>query len=112
MRIRDGDKAVVDNGKLVGYCVSASHPRGMFKARQFKIRLGFDSDDVGLLKLALLQAVSTSDQARVGERDQFGQRYTLEFLMQGPAGKGIVRTHWILRGSENYPRFLSCSVLI
>lgn len=111
MRIRYGDKAVVDNGKLMGYCLCASHPRGMFKARQFKIRLGFGSDDVGLLKLALLNAVGTSDKARADERDEFGQRYTLEFLMQGPAGKAIVRSHWILRNGENCPRFLSCSVL-
>ena len=111
MRIRDGDKAVVDTSKLLGYCLSAAHTRGRFKAHQFKTRLGLGPDEVDVVKLALTKAVSSSDTAELGDRDAFGQRYVLDLTMRGGKGEATVRSHWIVRNGENYPRLLTCGVV-
>ena len=100
----------MDNGKLVSYCLSPSHLRGRHKARHFQSRLGLGSEDADRLKVALLKAASSRDDAEPGERDEFGQRYILDLVMQGPDGEVTVRSHWIVRSGENYPRFLTCSV--
>jgi hypothetical protein len=42
--------------------------------------------------------------------DQFGDRYVLEFELEGPQGKGIVRSTWIVRRGERVPRLTSCFV--
>jgi Domain of unknown function (DUF4926) len=42
--------------------------------------------------------------------DQFGERYVLGFEIEGPQGKGVVRSTWIVRRGECTPRLTSCFV--
>jgi hypothetical protein len=63
-----------------------------------------------MLREALLQA-ALDEQAEEGERDEYGQRYTLDFLMRGKTGEAIVRSTWIVRTGEDFPRMTSCYVL-
>jgi len=46
-----------------------------------------------------------------GEEDDYGQRYVLDLQVTGPAGTAAVRSGWIVRSDEDFPRFLSCYVL-
>jgi hypothetical protein len=61
------------------------------------------------LRAALLMAAASGD-AQPTASDQFGDRYVLEFDIEGPRGKGIVRSTWIVRRGERAPRLTSCFV--
>ena len=72
--------------------------------------LGITSKDVEELRSAILSAVETQEAVQ-SERDEYGQRYVLDFPMSGSLGQAIVRTTWIIRPSEDFPRLTSCYVL-
>jgi hypothetical protein len=60
---------------------------------------------MGLLRAAL-QGVALE-----GERDDYGQRYVVDFRMSGPRGRASVRSSWIILQGEEFPRMTSCYVL-
>ena len=109
MRLPNGNQAIVETVKLQEYCLSPTHPRGRHKARVFAAVLGLTADDTELLRDALLQAALTED-AIPTDQDEFGQRYVVDFQMQGPQGTAIVRSGWIVRTGEQFPRLTSCYV--
>ena len=61
------------------------------------------------LRAALLKAAASND-AQAAPSDQFGDRYVLEFEIERPQGRGIVRSTWIVRRGERAPRLTSCFV--
>ena len=109
MRLPHGNQAIVELVKLQEYCLSPTHARGRHKARVFAAVLGLTAADADLLRDALLQAAITEDAAPT-DQDEFGQRYVIDFQMQGPQGTAIVRSAWIVRTSEQFPRLTSCYV--
>jgi hypothetical protein len=108
--ISGADRAVVDPVKLTEYCLSPDHPRGRHKARVFEAALGLTADDADELRQALLDAAG-SDAAESADADEFGQRYVVEFEMSRPAGTARIRSGWIVRTGEDFPRFVSCYVV-
>ncbi|NTW04182.1 MAG: hypothetical protein HGA19_23425 [Oscillochloris sp.] len=110
MIIPNADRAIVDIRKLQDYCLSPAHPRGRHKARVFAAVLGITTDQVILLRDELLRAVQEHD-AMLDQQDAFGQRYVLDFHLQGSGGSAIVRSSWIIRTGEDFPRLTSCYVL-
>jgi hypothetical protein len=111
MRIPNGARAVVELMKLTEYCLSSTHPRGRHKARVFALKLGFTPANAGVLRTLLLTEAATNDEAVLGVADVFGQRYVLDFLASGPAGRATLRSAWMVRAGEDVPRFASCYVL-
>ena len=109
MPMPNGDRAAADIVKLTEYCLSPTHPRGRHKARVFATVLGLGADEAEILQRALLEAAA-SVEASEGERDSYGQRYVVDFMMSGPAGGAMVRRAWIVRRGEDFPRFVSCYV--
>jgi hypothetical protein len=110
VKLPNGDRAFVDLAKLRDYCLSLGHPRGRHKARVFASALGLTADDAEMLRDALAES-ARSDEATVTEQDQYGQRYVLDFTMNGPTGQALVRGCWIIRSGEDFPRLTSCYVL-
>jgi hypothetical protein len=110
MNLPNGDQAVVEIAKLRDYCLNPDHPRGRHKARVFAAALGLTADHAEDLRDALLEAARTA-QATATDQDEFGQRFVVDFTMKGPAGDGLVRSSWIVRSSEDFPRLTSCYVL-
>jgi hypothetical protein len=110
MKLPNAERAVVDVSKLREYCLNPGHPWGRHKARVFASALGLTEDDADVLREALLSAAAQSD-ARQGEKDDYGQRYLLDFQMSGPAGEAVVRSIWIVLKGEDVPRLTSCYVL-
>jgi hypothetical protein len=110
MRMPNPERALVAIEKLRDYCLSPEHPRGRHKARVFSAALGFTTDKAEDLKNALLTAAQ-ADTAVPGNRDQYGQRYVLDFPLEGLRGKVTIRSTWIVRTAEDYPRLTSCYVL-
>ena len=110
MRLPNANRAVVDIAKVRDYCLSATHPLGKHKARVFAAVLGLTADDAEELREALLQAAQMLD-AVPGEGDEYGQRYTIDFIMVGPAGQATVRSGWIVRTGEDFARLTTSYVL-
>ena len=108
MKMPGGDAAIVDRRKLTGYCLNPEHPRGKHKARVFAT-IGFTAENGDELRAALLKAAASND-ARAAASDQFGDRYVLEFQIEGLQGNRIVRSTWIVRRGERAPRLTSCFV--
>src|SRR5215203_1963694 len=71
--------------------------------------VGFTAENADDLRAALLMAATCGD-AQPAASDQFGDRYVLEFEIEGPRGKGIVRSTWIVRRGESAPRLTICFV--
>jgi len=97
--------------KLSGYALNKDHSDGQHKAIVFEAALGITVDHAELLRDALLQAVQTDD-AILGEKDNFGQRYRIDFEMRGVNGNtATIRSGWIVRLEENFPRLATVFVL-
>ena len=64
--------------------------------------LGFTAENTDELRAALLRAAASGD-AQAAASDQFGDRYELEFEIERPQGKEIVRSTWIVRRGESAP---------
>ena len=110
MKIPGGDRAVLGLAKLREYCVNERHSRGRHKARVFASALGLTSKNAEILREALLRA-AVDNEATLGEQDDYGQRYVLDFPMRGPKGSATVRSIWIVLSGENEPRLVTCYVL-
>jgi len=109
MKLPNGDRAVVDRVKLTDYCLNPNHLRGRHKARVFASALGLTASNAGELRDALLQA-ARSEEAVPGDQDQFGQRFVVDFTMTRAGKSANIRSTWIVRTGEDFPRLTSCYV--
>ena len=109
MKLPNGERAIVDIRKLQGYCLNSLHSRGRSKARVFA-SIGIREADADELRTALLAAASDAE-ARLGVANPYGQRYIvdLDLVRQGRTVR--VRSTWIVRIGEDFPRLTSCYVL-
>lgn len=110
MKLPNTDHAILEIEKLRDYCLSTSHPRGKYKARVFVTTLGITAEDAEELRDTILSAILSED-ATSTERDEYGQRYTIDFTMERKGRQANIRTTWIVRTGEDYPRLTSCYVL-
>lgn len=110
MRLPNPENAIVDVRKLRDYCLNPEHPRGRHKAQVFSAALGLGAEDAEELKVALLSA-ARSEEAVAGEEDEYGHRYVLDFEMSTAVGNATIRSGWIVRRGEDFPRLASCYVI-
>ena len=110
MKLPNPEKAIVDNQKLAGYCLNPNHADGRHKARVFKSALNLDINDVDELKTALMEAVKNND-AVPENRNQYGQKYIIDFPMTRGDRTAIIHSVWIVKNQENFPRLVTCYVL-
>jgi hypothetical protein len=110
MKLPNGENAVVDSAKLRNYCLSEDHLRGRHKARVFAAALGLTAKHAEELQAALLQAAKIED-AIATNQDEYGQRFVVDFTMKGPIAEARVRSSWIVRTGEDFPRLTSCYVI-
>jgi hypothetical protein len=108
--IPGAESAVVELAKFRDYCLNPQHPRGRHKARVFAAALGLTTEDAEEFRQAILSAVRVHD-ARVTELDAYGQRYEVDFTLSRGDRRATVRSSWIIRRDEDFPRLTSCYVL-
>jgi hypothetical protein len=99
-KLPDGERATVDLAKLRDYCLSRVHPRGRHKARVFEAALGPTAGDAEELQQALL-ANAAAGEAQPTTRDEYGDRYVLDFDVARGAWSARVRSTWIIRRGED-----------
>ena len=110
MKLPNADRAIVDIRKLRDYCLNPNSPKGRGKARVFNAALGLRQVDASVLRDALLQAALHEDCVP-GERDEYGQRYAVDFDLRTGIGTRQVRSGWIVKPNEDFPRLTMCYVL-
>lgn len=110
MKIPNGDKAIVDIRKLQTYCLNLEHVTGKHKARVFEAALGLTADDAETLKEILLQVIQEVD-GQMGIKDDYGQRYWLDFALEWHGKTAMIRSAWIIEPNKTYPKLTSCYVL-
>lgn len=110
MGLPNADRAEVDLRKLSEYCLSAVHPVGKHKAAVFRAALGLTAADAAMLRERILRA-AIDEQAVSGHPDEFGDRYHLDFEVATPSGRALVRSAWIIRTGEDFPRLTTCFVI-
>ncbi len=110
MKLANAENAYVDLVKLRDYCLNPEHPRGQHKARVFAQALGLTAVHAEELQQNLLDAVRISE-ATFLERDDYGDRYRVDFVLARAGQECTVRSLWIVRRGDDIPRFVSCYVL-
>jgi hypothetical protein len=101
------ENAVVEIRKLRNYCLNPEHDDGKHKARLFLSSLGITADHAEELQQILLEVVKTSE-GRLGRRDTFEQRYTLDFSLEWQNRSAILRSGWIIEHDSTTPRLTTC----
>ena len=107
MPIPNAEHAIVDIRKLRYYCLDPLHEEGKHKAHLFVITLGMTADDADALRAILLHAVKLYD-AKLGRRDAYGQRYTLDFPAEWQGRRTMLRSGWIIEHGTDIPRLITC----
>ena len=110
MRLPSGDQAIIDTRKILDYCLDTKHDEGRHKARRFREALGLHAGNAHLLVGALTTAAAQAE-AVPGVADRYGQRYVIDFLMDGPRGRTRVRSARIVRTGESTPRLVTCYII-
>lgn len=109
-KLPNGDQAIVPLEKLTDYSLNPEHTTGKHKARVFKAALGLTLDDAPFLRGELLDFVKTHE-ATPQEPTPYGDRYVIDFELTTTVGTATVRSAWIVRHSEDFPRLTSCYVI-
>jgi hypothetical protein len=109
MKLPNGERAIVDVRKLREYCLNSQHPRGRNKARVFA-SVGIRDADAADLRVALLQAARHAE-AQLGMVNPYGQRYVVDFDLVRQGRRIRIRSTWVVRTAEDWPRLTSCYVL-
>jgi hypothetical protein len=107
MLIPNAENAVVDIRKLRDYCLNLDHDEGKHKARLFSSIIGMTAENAEDLRQILLEVVKTHE-AKLARRDDFGQRYTLDFPLEWQNRSATIRTGWIIEPDSNTPRLTTC----
>lgn len=101
MKIPNADYVVVNIRKLRDYCLNSLHDEGKHKARLFESALGITADDAEQLRNIILQIVKIHEA-------EYGQRYTVDFLLEWKGKQARIRSGWIIEHNSNIPRMTSC----
>ncbi|MGH9609017.1 MAG: DUF6883 domain-containing protein [Bryobacteraceae bacterium] len=108
-KLPNPDRATVDIAKLRDYCLNPNHEDGKHKARVFASALRIRQAQAGWLRDRLLLAAKSEEVVMIGE-SRFGKLYVLDFLVTTSFRSAIVRSGWIVRASEDFPRLTTCYV--
>ena len=94
VRIPNAERAFVDIRKLRDYALNTEHRVGKHKALLFATRSGTSLDNAEELRGLLLEAVKDHD-ADIHDKDEYGQRYRVDFILGGKAGRLLCAVYGI-----------------
>ena len=109
-RLPNAASAHIPFAKLADYALSPTNEKGQHKARVFRSALGLDQTDAEWLRQRIAAAVLEAE-ARKQPPSGYGDRYVVDFGLTTDVGTAGVRTTWIVRNGEAFPRLTSCYVL-
>lgn len=113
MKLPNAERAVIDIRKLRDYCLNPNHPEGKHKARVFLEKLELKADDAERLRGLIMNAIMTGE-AKEQQPSPYGRRFIVDFQAILPeksvAMSALIRTAWIIRDEEDFPRLTSCFI--
>lgn len=110
MILPNAASAFIDDNKLLDYCLSFEHEEGKHKARVFQTALGITQRNFYVLKIAIMAAILKENAVLTSELS-FGKLYRVDFDMQYQTKKVSIRTGWIIKSKEDFPRLTTCFVI-
>ncbi len=114
MKLPNAENAVVDIAKLRDYSLNPNHPEGKHKAHVFLEKLGITRNDADRLHETILEAILTAEAAEQ-KPTPYGRRFIVDFSVQWSQRFVIcvatVRTAWMIRNDEDFPRLTTCFIL-
>lgn len=110
MKLPNAHRAFVDIAKLRDYSLSSRHADGKHKARVFAAALALAIEDAEWLRDQLLRA-ARDHNCQPGRSSVYGQRYVLDFVASRRDRSVKVRSVWLVRQGEDFPRLITCYVL-
>lgn len=108
-KLPNGDKAVIDLRKLTDYVLNPDHRLGRHKARVFVAALGLTAEHAEVFQRMLAEAAATS-LATLWRKDVHGAHYSIECAMEFEGRRALVRSLWMIRAAEDYPRLVTAFV--
>jgi hypothetical protein len=105
MRIPNADAAIVAEDKIVQYLLNLDHPDGGSKAAMLA-RAGCSADRPREFELALRNQ-HLPLEATLGRSSAYGEKYEIVGALEGPKGRVLVRSIWIIRHGERFPRLIT-----
>lgn len=75
----------------------------------FKSALNLTQQDADFLKNVILKGLARND-ALAGIRDRYGKRYTVDIKIRNLDLEAMIRTAWIIKTDENFPRLITCYI--
>ncbi|OZB31368.1 MAG: hypothetical protein B7X47_10310 [Ferrovum sp. 34-44-207] len=73
--------------------------------------LGITSADASKLREVFIAAAEVDNNFSMPNTDAYGCRYALDSLISFGNREAIIRSAWIIKVGEDYPRLVSCYVL-
>ena len=110
MQLPNTENALIAFEKLEGYSLNPDHSEGCHKAAAFRSALGIGLEEAEELRSALRQALTTHDAIPI-PRNAYGQKYRIDFEMTRSQKQAIIRSIWIVRNNESFPRLVTCYIL-
>ena len=109
MKLPNFQKVIIPESKLSGYCLNLEHEDGQHKARVFRAALGLTDENSDELKNALLQA-TMNYEAELQKNTANGDLYIILFPMTRNDKTEIIKSVWIIRSNEDFPRLVTCYI--
>lgn len=77
----------------------------------FLEKLGLERNDAELLRRSIIEAILKAEAVEE-QATEYGRRFVLDFELQRGVGvigyTAVVRTAWIVRNDEDFPRLSTC----
>jgi len=97
-------QVIIDPRKLTEYALNPEAPHGRHKALVFARVLGYTLENYEPL-LQQIELLALEAEVQLHSHDEFGQRYTADIPIEGPAGqRAVVRTGWLVPPGSNQGR--------
>lgn len=107
-QLPNSNKAIIPESKIYNYALDYEKSKG--KAEVFKQTLGFDKTN-GKELIKQVKNKVNDYPAKIGMKDKYGQRYTVEIPIKGINGKTkIVKTAWIIKPNGKVPTLITIYV--
>jgi hypothetical protein len=110
MLLPNVENVYIDDRKLIDYSLSETHPVGKHKARVFKSALDFSVENFQDLKESILEEILKKEAIITGT-NLYGTLYVVDVYIENPPKQAFVRTSWIVKTNEDFPRLTSCYVI-
>ncbi len=109
VKLPNPDRAILPRDKLEGYSLNPNHSEGRHKALVFQSALGINVNNSQELRDVLHEVVRTYE-AIPTRRNAYGQKYQIDFEMTRKGKTALVRSVWIVRFGEDFPRLVTCYI--